>query len=59
MTEIRDVPENSRTIVLLDDVKNVGKSGERTRVTATQAKALIKGKKARMATMADFGLKAA
>ena len=45
---------DTRTVVLVEDVKGLGKAGELTRVSPERADALVTAGKVRRATIEDF-----
>lgn len=48
--------KDTRSVVLLEDIKGLGKSGDVVRVAPARAEALVKIVKARGARVEDFGL---
>ena len=56
MTDTKVKLENTRSIVLLEDVDKLGKSTELVRAHLTRAGQLVDSGKARWATKADFGI---
>ncbi|WP_156463976.1 hypothetical protein [Devosia sp. Leaf420] len=56
MTTKKSAPKETRSIVLLETIDDIGESGNLQKIDPSEAEALVGEKKARWATKADFGL---
>lgn len=56
MTTKKPVPKDTRSIVLLETIDDIGESGTLQKIDPSEAEALVDEEKARWATKADFGL---